>query len=88
MPSHLVAFISFVGSSSRRVREDVGLGMLVGPELLLARLQHLGGLHHVLLILVLVEPSPKYAGIEAVFVSTIGKHNKNLTYLCFIHLQY
>lgn len=66
---HLVALVSFIGRSSRRVREDVGLGVLVGPELLLSLLQHHGGLHHVLFILVLIEASPQDAGIEAILVS-------------------
>lgn len=43
--------------------------MLIGPKLLLACLQHHGGLHHVLLALVLVEAAPQHAGVKAVLVS-------------------
>lgn len=71
---HLVALVSFIGRSSRRVGEDIGLGVLVGPELLLSLLQHHGGLHHVLFILVLIEASPQNAGVEPIFVSGRGKH--------------
>lgn len=67
--AHLVALVSLIRGPSRRVGEDVGLRVLFGPELLLARLQHHGGLHHVLLIFVLIEASPQHAGIEPVFVS-------------------
>lgn len=42
--------------------------MLVCPELLLAGLQQLGGLHHVLHILVLIEPLSQEAGKVAVLV--------------------
>lgn len=73
--SHLVALISLIRGSSRRVREDVGLWMLVGPELLLSRLQHLGGLHHVLLIFALIKASTQHAGIEPVLVSIMEKHH-------------
>lgn len=67
--AHLVALVSLVRSPPGGVGEDVGLRMLIGPELLLACLQHHGGLHHVLLALVVIEASPQQAGIEAVFVS-------------------
>lgn len=70
---YLVALVSFIGGPSRRVREDVGLGMLVGPEFLLSCLQHHGGLHHVLLFLVLIEAGPQHAGVKTVFVSVKGK---------------
>lgn len=67
--SHLVAVVSLVRGTSRGVREDVGLRMLIGPKLLLARLQQQGGLHHVLLVLVVFEASPQHACIEPVFIS-------------------
>ena len=51
--------------------------MLVGPELLLSHLQHLGGLNHVLLILVFIEASPQQAGVEPVFVSITGQRHNN-----------
>lgn len=47
--------------------------MLVGPELLLSRLQHLGSLDHVLLVLVVVEAGPQQAGVEPVLVSVTDK---------------
>lgn len=83
MPPHLVALVSLVGGSSRRVWEDVGLGVLVGPELLLSCLQHHSGFHHVLLILVLIEASPQHAGVEPVLVSVIGNLKKYSSSLCF-----
>lgn len=58
-PFYLVALVSLIGGPSRRVGEDVGLRMLVGPELLLSCLQHHGGLHHVLLSLVFIKASPQ-----------------------------
>lgn len=70
--THLVAFVSLIGRSSRRVRESVRLGVLVRPELFLSCLQHHGSLHHVFLIFVLIKASPQQAGIEAVFVSVIS----------------
>lgn len=78
---HLVALISLIGGPSRRVGEDVGLGMLTRPELLLSCLQQHGGLHHILLILVFIETSPHQAGIEPVFVSITGKHKQQLNIL-------
>lgn len=75
--AHLDALVSLIRGPSRRVGEDVGLRVLRGPELLLACLQHHGGLHHVLLIFVLVEASPHHAGIEPVFVSVTGAKPQN-----------
>lgn len=48
--------------------------MLVGPEFRLAGLQQLGSFHHVLYILVLIEPVPQEAGEVAVLVSTDRGH--------------
>lgn len=67
-PPDLVALVSLVGGAAGGVGEDVGLGVLVCPELLLAGLQQLGGLHHVLHILVLIEPLSQEAGEVAVLV--------------------
>lgn len=65
----LVPLVSLVGRAAGRVGEDVGLGVLVGPELLLARPQQLGCLHHVLHILVLIEAIPQQHGEVAVLVT-------------------
>jgi len=64
----LVALISFIGGPSRRIREEVWLWVLVGPEFFLPSLQHHGSFHHVLLMLVLIEASTHRYGIEAVLV--------------------
>ena len=65
---YLVALISLVGRPARGVGEDVGLRVLIGPELLLSGLQHSGGLHHVLLPHTVVEPLPQQAGVEPVLI--------------------
>lgn len=74
---NLVALVSFVGGSAGRVREQVRLRMLIGPEFLLSSFQHLGGFHHVLLILMLIEASSQHAGVEAVFISETTRNKTN-----------
>jgi len=69
-PLYLVALVSLIGSAPRGVREDVRLGMLVHPELLLACLQQLCCFHHVLHILVLIKSLSQEAGKVAVLIST------------------
>lgn len=64
----LVALVSLVGSAPGGVGQDVRLRVLAGPELFLAGLQQRGGFHHVLHILVLIEPVPQEAGEVAVLV--------------------
>lgn len=71
---HLVHLVSLVGDTAGGVGEHVRLRVLAGPELLLTGPQQLGGFHHVLHILVLVEPVPQEAGEVAVLVPTDRGH--------------
>lgn len=68
MLAHLVALISLVGGPSWRLGEDVRLRVLIVPEFFLCLLQQLGGLHHILFILMFFKPSSQQTSKVAVFV--------------------
>lgn len=55
--TYLVTLVPLIGGTPRRLREDVWLRMLTVPELFLCLPQQLGGLHHVLFILMFIKPS-------------------------------
>lgn len=61
--------------------------MLLVPKLLLSCLQQLGGLQHVLLILVLLKASAQHAGKEPILVPVTEQKQKEKMVLGFLHNQ-
>lgn len=80
--TYLVTLVSLIGGPSWRIREDVRLGMLIVPEFFLCGPQQLGGLHHVLLILMFFKPGSHQTGKVPVFVplTKMVLEMRNITY--------
>ena len=66
--TYLVTLVSLIGGAPWRLREDIRLGMLTMPEFFLCLPQQLGGLHHVLFILMFIKPGSQQAGKVPVFI--------------------